>query len=242
MRNSLIVVVGAALVAWLSAPGLAADQVSGSRSAPSTPTATQAAGNPVIHQGVQHTQMQGQAAITKTIRASDFIERDVYDSQQQKLGTVRDLVIRADNGKVCYLVMTRSTWDALLGKDYLAVPFDLFHVSLDAKNTQKHILVLNVRPDQLHGAPQFASNEWSIFGNQQFLSQVRQFYQGFERTALRPGGTMTNPSSTTPGARPASADHSPSHTSPKRKRGKHDQLPSLALRACVLRRAETLGP
>jgi hypothetical protein len=109
------------------------------------------------------------------------------------------LVIGADNGHVCFVVLSRSTLDNLLGKHFLAVPFDLLQARSDPKDNQKEILSLNARIDQLHGAPQFASDEWSIFGNQQFLSQVRQFYQGFERTASRPGGTMNNPSSTTPG-------------------------------------------
>ncbi len=152
MRNALIVVVGAALVAWMLSPGVAADQLGGNRPAVSPATETQPAGNQAVGQQGPKAQVQCQAKTAKIIRASDLIEREVLDSQDQKLGTVRDLVIGADSGKVSYVVMTRSVWDNLLGKDYLAVPFDLFHVCLDAKNAQKQILVLNLRPDQLRGA------------------------------------------------------------------------------------------
>ncbi len=196
MRSCIIVGVGAALFAWLLTAGVSADQAGGTPSA-----ATQPAGSQAIRQGSAETPMQGQgqASAAKIIRASDLIAREVLDSQDQKLGTVRDLVIGADNGRVCYVVLSRSALDTLLGKDLLAVPFDLFQWRANPKNDQKEILVLNVRPDQLHGAPQFAGNEWSVFGNQQFLSQVHQFYQGFERTASRPGG-MSNPPSATHGS------------------------------------------
>ena len=75
-------------------------------------------------------------------------------------------MIGSQNGQISLVIMSRSTLDTLLGKDLLAVPFDLFQVRADPKNAQKNILGLNVQPDQLRGAPQFSSNDWSIFGDQ----------------------------------------------------------------------------
>jgi sporulation protein YlmC with PRC-barrel domain len=189
MRSRLSIIVGAALVAWLLAPGLFVAQVNGSPSDTNSSAGNQSAGNQAVQQG-------NQQKSANALRASELIGREVLDSQNQKLGTVRDLVIGSQNGQISFVIMSRSTLDTLLGKDLLAVPFDLFQVRADPKNAQKNILGLNVQPDQLRGAPQFSSNDWSIFGDQQFLSQIHQFYQGFERTASRPSGSMTNPSTT----------------------------------------------
>jgi sporulation protein YlmC with PRC-barrel domain len=189
MRSRVSIVVGAALVVWLLAPGLYVAQVNASPSDTNSSVGNQSTGNQAVQQG-------NQQKSANVLRASELIGREVLDSQNQKLGTVRDLVIGSQNGQISFVIMSRSTLDTLLGKDLLAVPFDLFQARSDPKNVQKNILGLNVQPDQLRGAPQFSSNDWSIFGDQQFLSQIHQFYQGFERTASRPSGSMTNPSTT----------------------------------------------
>ena len=130
----IIVGVGAALFAWLLTAGVSADQAGGTPSA-----ATQPAGSQAIRQGSAETPMQGQgqASAAKIIRASDLIAPGGLGFAGSEAGDRPGPCDRGGQRPVCYVVLSRSALDTLLGKDLLAVPFDLFQCAPIRRTTRR---------------------------------------------------------------------------------------------------------
>jgi sporulation protein YlmC with PRC-barrel domain len=94
------------------------------------------------------------STVTKANKASDLIGMDVRNSQNEKLGDIKDLAVDLHTGKIAYAVLSVGGFLGI-GDKYVAVPPESFQVAPDGKS-----LILNADKARIQNAPGFAKNEW----------------------------------------------------------------------------------
>lgn len=91
-------------------------------------------------------------------KVTDLMSKDVRNPENEDLGTIKNLVIDPDNGRIMYGVL------AARGK-YYAIPWSALDLSTDSKK-----FVLNVRKDQLPDSASFSDNAWPNFTDQRWAA------------------------------------------------------------------------
>jgi len=92
--------------------------------------------------------------VSKANKASSLIGMDVRNSQNEKLGEIKDLVVDLSSGKIAYAVLSVGGFLGI-GDKYVAVPPGAFHPAPDQNN-----LVLNADKAKIQNAPGFAKTSW----------------------------------------------------------------------------------
>ena len=109
------------------------------------------------HQGMMHHGMMEHAIAPQTPtelnRASKIIGTEVVNQQNQKLGSVKDLVVDPQSQRVAYAWIEKSDETSNTGK-YVAVPLNLLKPSSDQKD-----LVLNADKSRFSSAQGYAKNQ-----------------------------------------------------------------------------------
>lgn len=114
-------------------------------------------------------------------RAKDLNGMNVWNAQNEKLGSIEDLVINAESGKVSYAILSHG--------GVLGIGDKLFIVPLHAMKLQRnvqdnnHFLVLDIAKERLENAPSFDKNNWPDFGSREFTTRVDDYFGA--RTATR---------------------------------------------------------
>ncbi len=91
-------------------------------------------------------------------RSDQLLDTEVYNPQNESLGTVHDIVMSPKDGKIAYLVIARG---GLFGIDekFVPVPWDDFKATANAT-----VLVLNTTKAVLQAAPQVSDDAFSARG------------------------------------------------------------------------------
>jgi len=92
--------------------------------------------------------------VGKANKASGLIGMDVRNSQNEKLGEIKDLVMDLHSGKVAYVVLSVGGFLGI-GDKYVAIPPNAFAFAPDQEK-----LVLNADKAKLQNAPSFAKTSW----------------------------------------------------------------------------------
>lgn len=128
------------------------------------------------------------------IRSTKLVGANVQNNNGEKLGSIDDLVIDTQNGKVEYAAL--GVGGVLgIGEKLLAIPFEQLKISHDSSNNP--YFVLNIPKDRLEKAPGFDKNKWPDFANPQWRNDVNNYYRQ-SSASMESGQT-----------RPASAESSP---------------------------------
>lgn len=114
-------------------------------------------------------------------RASELLDRRIENTQGDKLGSVKDLVIGRD-GKVSYLILSRG---GVLGMGDKLIP-----IPLQAATLSEDRIILNVTEDRLANAPSFSEDEWPNFNDPAWSQKVFGYY-GVESNAPTMAPTQT---------------------------------------------------
>jgi len=93
-------------------------------------------------------------AISKVNKASSLIGMDVRNTQNEKLGEIKDLVVDLHTGKIAYAVLSVGGFLGI-GDKYIAVPPGAFSVAPDQQR-----VVLNADKARIQNAPGFAKSSW----------------------------------------------------------------------------------
>jgi hypothetical protein len=102
--------------------------------------------------------------------ADTLLGNDVYNPSDEKLGTIKELMIAMDTGCVGYAVLSFGGFLGL-GDRLFAVPWRA--LTLD---TAHHRFTLNVNKDTLKDAPGFDKDHWPSMADPSWAIGVNNFY------------------------------------------------------------------
>lgn len=94
-----------------------------------------------------------QNEVTDANKASKIIGKEVRNTQNEKVGKVKDLVVDTRSGRIAYAVL--STGGMFGDGKLIAVPLD----ALSLKPGEKHFLI-EAAKDRLAAAPGFSEDNW----------------------------------------------------------------------------------
>src|SRR6266516_4841431 len=127
------------------------------------------------------TQTGEKALVIKSLPSKKLVGTTVINKQGEKLGTIDDLVIDLESGKVVYAAL--SVGGVLgIGDKLFAVPFEEFKTAHDTSNNVS--FVLDESKDRLANAPGFDKDHWPDFAGREWRDQIDNYYH---RSAARPG-------------------------------------------------------
>ena len=120
------------------------------------------------------------------IQNSTLMGATVVNPQGQKLGLINDVLLDSQTGQATFVVLDAEVPQS--GHAMLVVPYRALWVSFNPIDHRQSV-VLDLRPDQLHSAPQIQNSNWQVLQNPLFLAEARTFYhisQPVPYTAARP--------------------------------------------------------
>ncbi|GIV77643.1 PRC-barrel domain-containing protein [Litorilinea aerophila] len=113
----------------------------------------------------------------RLLSASTMMGDDVVNPQGEKLGTLKELMIRVDDGRIEYAVLSfdEGLLENLLGTNKLfAIPWQL--LQLDADN---HRFILDVDDEVLENAPGFDRDHWPDHSHSYWTSEIHGYYNRY---------------------------------------------------------------
>jgi len=111
--------------------------------------------------GWQRQQLAAAQPITSkntSFRSDELLGTDVRDPQNEALGSIDDLVMSPQSGKIAYLVIGRGGIFGI-GEKYVPVPWEAFKITPNAS-----LLVLNTTKDVLDAAPRVSNDQFAKSG------------------------------------------------------------------------------
>jgi sporulation protein YlmC with PRC-barrel domain len=114
----------------------------------------------------------GKVGAAKSFRASQLIGLAVKNSENDTLGSVEDIVMDVESGKVAYVAL--SFGGVLgIGDKLFAVPYR----QLEFMHGQEEMyFVLKVPKDRLKTAPGFDKNKWPNFADPAWTKSINSYY------------------------------------------------------------------
>lgn len=111
--------------------------------------------------------------VSHSFRASKLTGLNVQNSQNEKLGTVDDLVIDVSTGRIAYVAMS---FGGILGigDKLFAVPYDQLKFVHDKDDMH---FVLDVPKDRLKDAPGFDKSKWPDFADPNWSQHIDTYYR-----------------------------------------------------------------
>ncbi|HSN20289.1 MAG TPA: PRC-barrel domain-containing protein [Usitatibacter sp.] len=105
------------------------------------------------------------------VMAADTLEGDkVVDPRGEDLGTIEDIMIDVQRGRVAYAVMSCGGFLGM-GDKLFAIPWNA--LTLDAN---RHCFVLDADKERFEKAPGFDKDHWPSMADNTWASQVHDFY------------------------------------------------------------------
>jgi hyperosmotically inducible protein len=103
-------------------------------------------------------------------KASDVIGMTVKNLQGEKLGTVEDLALDVESGRIVQVILSTGGFIGV-GDRLSAVPPGALH-----HDVTNNVLHLDANKEKLKSAPEFKTEKWAEHGNAEHLSAVYTYY------------------------------------------------------------------
>ena len=110
------------------------------------------------------------------LSASTLSSDDVYNRKGEKLGSIKDLMMDIQSGRVCYAVLSFGGF-LTLGEKLFAVPWSALTVDTDNKR-----LLLDTNEERLKEAPGFDKDNWPNMADPSWEKSIHSYY-GTESTS-----------------------------------------------------------
>jgi sporulation protein YlmC with PRC-barrel domain len=107
---------------------------------------------------------------TNLIAASKVEGTSVYNPAGEGVGTIDDVMVDKQTGKVAYAVMSFGGFLGM-GADYYPVPWTTLKY-----DTNMGGYVTNITKDRLNGAPSFKDDEEPAWGDRTYETNINRFY------------------------------------------------------------------
>ncbi|MCC6312244.1 MAG: PRC-barrel domain-containing protein [Trueperaceae bacterium] len=126
-------------------------------------------------QGLQH----GMHAAATIVKASDLVGETVDNRQKEALGSVKDLVIDSNNGRINSIVLARGGVLGI-GEELYAIPWQKLTVQTqvddDGRPSDVDDVIVNVDKETLKNAPSFTAEAWPTDDEPTYFVTVYRFY------------------------------------------------------------------
>ena len=120
--------------------------------------------------GQENSREQRAGRLNGAAKASEVIGMTVKNYQDEKLGSVKDLAVDLESGRIAQVIL--STGGLLgIGDKETAVPPSVLHHDAEDK-----VLHLDANKQKLEGAPKFESAKWAEYSDSNHLAAVYGYY------------------------------------------------------------------
>ncbi len=116
-------------------------------------------------------------------RLEQVIGCPVYGAEDEKLGTIKDVVLNTQDGTVGYAALTHGGFFGF-GNKVFAVPWSEFE-----RHPEKEAYILDVREEYLQEAPGFSQDQWPDMADENWAREIRAFYREGQVESGEPGRT-----------------------------------------------------
>ena len=129
----------------------------------------------------------GKVGVATIFPSKKLTGLNVRNSAGEKIGTIDDVVINLQDGKVQYVAL--SVGGVLgIGDKLFAVPFQEIKFN---HGKDEMYYVLDISKEKLNAAPGFDKSNWPDFADPQWKSQVDNYYRDNRAgTAARPAASV----------------------------------------------------
>ncbi|MDM5085360.1 PRC-barrel domain-containing protein [Aeromonas rivipollensis] len=107
---------------------------------------------------------------SRVLSASTLNGDDVYDPRGEKLGSIKELMLDIDNGKVCYAVLSFGGFLSL-GEKLFAVPWSALKVDTENKR-----FIMDTTEERMKNAPGFDSDHWPNMADTSWEKSIYSYY------------------------------------------------------------------
>ena len=107
---------------------------------------------------------------SRVLSASTLASDDVYNPKGEKLGSIKELMLDIQSGKVCYAVLSFGGFLSL-GEKLFAVPWSALTVDTENKR-----LVMDTDEARLENAPGFDADNWPNMADATWEKTVHGYY------------------------------------------------------------------
>ncbi|HVS63536.1 MAG TPA: PRC-barrel domain-containing protein [Thermoanaerobaculia bacterium] len=106
----------------------------------------------------------------QVLSASTLIGGDVQNSQGENLGSIKELMLDVDLGRVAYAVLSFGGFLGM-GDKLFAIPFGALRL-----NAEKEHFTLDVPKERLKDAPGFDKDDWPSAADRTWGREIHTFY------------------------------------------------------------------
>ncbi|MCA9223064.1 MAG: PRC-barrel domain-containing protein [Planctomycetales bacterium] len=106
------------------------------------------------------------------MRVSELDDLDIQNAAQKELGSIDDVVIDTQRGRIDYAVVSFGGFLGF-GDKLVAVPWKSMMVK---QRDDDHVLVLNIEEPLLKKAPTLGDDGYASFNNKAYVDEVNQFF------------------------------------------------------------------
>ncbi|AVP95205.1 MULTISPECIES: PRC-barrel domain-containing protein [Aeromonas] len=107
---------------------------------------------------------------SRVLSASTLSGDDVYDPRGEKLGSIKELMLDIENGKVCYAVLSFGGFLSL-GEKLFAVPWSALKVDTENKR-----FIMDTTEERMKNAPGFDSDHWPNMADTSWEKSIYSYY------------------------------------------------------------------
>ena len=113
---------------------------------------------------------------SRVLSASTLDDDDIYNLKGQKLGSIKEIMLDINTGRVCYVVLSFGGFLSM-GEKLFAVPWSALTVDTENKR-----LLLDTNEERLKEAPGFDKDNWPNMADPSWAKSIHSYY-GTESTS-----------------------------------------------------------
>ncbi|SEO12943.1 PRC-barrel domain-containing protein [Nitrosospira multiformis] len=113
---------------------------------------------------------EGKGPGPRLMGADTLIGEDVYNTRDEDLGDIKEIMLDMNNGKIAYAVLSFGGLMGM-GDKLFAVPWSA--LTLDTENKR---FILNVDKERLDSAPGFDKDDWPDMADTSWQNTINSYY------------------------------------------------------------------